>query len=138
MAELKTQRNDADVDAFLHAVEHDGRREDAFLVRTMMAEVTGEPAEMWGDAIVGFGSYHYTYASGQSGDWFLTGFSPRKREMTLYIMPGFDEFEPLLNDLGKHRLGRSCLYLGRLTQIDTDVLRRLIAVSVETIKSRHA
>lgn len=138
MAELKTQPNDADVDAFLRAVEHDGRREDAFVVRALMEEITGEPARMWGDSIVGFGHYHYTYESGREGEWFLTGFSPRKREMTLYIMPGFDEFEPLLAKLGKHRLGRSCLYVGRLANVDADVLRELIDVSIERIKARHA
>ena len=137
MAELKTQMNDGDVDAFLHAVEHDGRREDAFVVCAMMEEITGETARMWGDSIVGFGRYHYTYESGREGDWFLTGFSPRKREMTLYIMPGFDEFEPLLGKLGKHRLGRSCLYIGRLANVDPDVLRELIGASVDRIKALY-
>ncbi len=138
MAELKTQRNDGDVDAFLDAVEHDGRREDAFVLRAMMEEITGETAFMWGDSIVGFGTYHYAYESGREGEWFLTGFAPRKREMTLYIMPGFDEFEPLLARLGKHRLGRSCLYIGRLANVEENVLRELIGVSVEKIKALYA
>jgi len=131
MAELKTKRNTADVETFLNGVEHDQRREDAFAVLELMREITGEPAEMWGDSIVGFGSYHYTYASGREADWMLTGFSPRKQSLTLYIMSGFDAYESLLEKLGKHRTGKACLYVNKLADIDMDVLRELVQLSVK-------
>ena len=89
----------------------------------LMREITGKAPKMWGPSIVGYGDYHYRYASGREGDWLLTGFSPRKQSMTLYIMSGFDGYEDLLGRLGKHRTGKSCLYLKSLDSIDRDVLR---------------
>ncbi|MCY4539700.1 MAG: DUF1801 domain-containing protein [Chloroflexi bacterium] len=130
MTELKTQRNDGDVQTYLDSVKNKRRREDALVLLDVMSEITGEPAEMWGGSIVGFGSYHYVYESGREGDWFLTGFAPRKQSMTLYIMPGFEHYEDLLARLGKHRIGRSCLYINKLADVDMDVLRDLVAGSV--------
>lgn len=126
MAELKTQRNDADVGEFLDGVEHDGRREDAIELLGMLREVTGEEPAMWGDSIVGFGSYDYRYPTGRTGTWFRLGFSPRKRDLTVYLMDGVDAHDAELGRLGPHRLGKSCLYLGRLSSVDGAVLRRIL------------
>ena len=103
----------------------------------IMMEVTGEKPKMWGPSIVGFGSYHYVYASGREGDWPLTGFSPRKQALTLYIMAGFGHYDELMSRLGKHKTGKSCLYVKRLSDIDESVLRELIAASVDHMKSTY-
>ena len=131
MAELKTQKNDGDVKAFLDGVEHDKRRTDSFKVLALMEEVTGEEPKMWGDSIIGFGSYHYKYASGREADWFLTGFSPRKQSLTLYIMSGFDEYDALMAKLGKFKTGKSCLYINKLEDVDEAVLRELVQKSAK-------
>lgn len=130
MAELKTKRNAGDVDAFLASVTDEGKRADSQSLRALMAEVTGDPGAMWGSAIVGFGSHSYRYASGRTGEWFAVGFSPRKQNLTLYIMDGFDGYEELLGKLGKHSIGKSCLHVKRLDDVDTDVLRKLVEASV--------
>lgn len=130
MSDMKTQRNEASVEDFLNSVEHETRREDSFTVLEMMKKITGEEPAMWGDSIVGFGSYHYTYASGREGDWFVTGFSPRKQSLTLYLMYGFEEFEELLTKLGKHKVGKACLYINKLADIDLKVLEELIRKSI--------
>lgn len=137
MAELKTQPHDGDVDAFLDKIEDERRREDARTIRHLMAEVTGEKAQMWGPSMVGFGRYHYRYASGREGDWFKVGFSPRKQNLSLYLMSGFDGYEDLLERLGKHSTGKACLYVKRLEDIDTEVLARLVARSIEHIESTY-
>lgn len=137
MAELKTQPHAGDVDAFLNAIEDERRREDARAIRRLMADVTGEKAHMWGSSIVGFGRYHYRYASGREGDWFKVGFSPRKQNLALYLMSGFDGYGDLLEGLGKHTTGKACLYVKRLDDIDTDVLARLIEKSLEHIESTY-
>lgn len=131
MAELKTQPNEQSVEAYLQGVENERKRMDSFQIMELMREVTGEEPTMWGDSIVGFGSYHYTYASGREGDWFLTGFAPRKQNLTLYIMAGFEEYDDLLARLGKHKTGKSCLYINKLDDVDQDVLRELVRRSVE-------
>jgi hypothetical protein len=131
MAEPKTKRNDGDVATFLASVPDPGRRADAEAVCELMAEVTGEPPTMWGAAIVGFGSKHYRYASGREGDWPVVGLSPRKQSLTLYLMDGFDHHGDLLDQLGKHSLGKSCLYIKRLSDVDVSVLRRLVEASVQ-------
>ena len=131
MAELKTKRNQGDVKAFLNSVENDKKRQDSFTILELMKQVTGKQPEMWGDSIVGFGSYHYKYASGREGDWFITGFSPRKQNLTLYIMAGFDEYDQLLGKLGKHSIGKSCLYIKKIEDIDMDVLKELVQKSVK-------
>ncbi len=129
MAENKTQQNDGDVVAFLDSVENDRRREDGYAVMALMNDVTGVKPKLWGNSIVGYGSYHYKYESGREGDMPLVGFSPRKQSMTLYIMPGFEHYEDLLAKLGKHTLGKSCLYINKLADVDQDVLRELVAES---------
>ncbi len=133
MSSPKTQPNDADVGAFVEAIEHEGRREDARALVAMMGDITGEEPVMWGDSIVGFGRYEYRYASGREGEWFVAGFSPRKQAMTLYIMSGFKKHDSLLKKLGKHSTGRSCLYVKKLADVDLDVLKELVAASVEHV-----
>lgn len=137
MSENKTRPTNQDVVAFLNSVEHKTRREDGLALLNMMVEETGEEAVMWGSSIVGFGSYHYQYASGREGDMPLVGFSPRKQSMTVYIMPGFDEYEDLLASLGKHKIGKSCLYVNKLADVDENVLRRLIRQSVEHMQATN-
>ena len=137
MAELKTQRNDASVEAFLDSVEDERRRADSFRVLDLLREITGEEPAMWGTSIVGFGSYHYTYASGREGDWPVVGFSPRKRNLTLYIMDGFDTYNALLARLGKHKTGKACLYISRLADVDLDVLRDLIKQSIAHVRAMY-
>ncbi len=137
MAELKTQENDASVDDFLNRVEDDKKREASFKVKELLEEVTGEEARMWGDSIVGFGRYTYRYVSGREGEWMLTGFSPRKQNLTLYIMSGFEEYDDLMDNLGKHSTGKSCLYINKLEDIDMDVLRELVDKSVQHMKETN-
>ena len=137
MAENKTQRNDGDVMAYLESVSNKRRREDSLALLKMMEEVTGEPAEMWGTSIVGFGSYHYRYASGREGDMMLTGFAPRKASLSLYIMGGHERYDALMARLGKHRTGSSCVYINKLADVDLDVLRELIADSVEYMRGAN-
>lgn len=131
MAELKTQKTDDSVEAFLNSVEHEKRRTDSFKVLALMKEVTGAEPKMWGSSIIGFGHYHYKYESGREGDWFLTGFSPRKQSLTLYIMAGFDEYDALMANLGKYKTGKSCLYINKLEDIDLPTLKQLVKKSAE-------
>ena len=138
MAELKTKVNDANVEAFLHSVENQQRRDDSFAVLDLMRDVLGEEAKMWGKSIVGFGSYTYKYATGRTGDWMLTGFSPRKQALTLYIMAGFDEYSDLMAKLGKYKTGKSCLYLKKLSDVDQDVLKELVKKSAEHVAATNA
>ena len=138
MAELKTKRNKGDVDTFLNSVSDKKKRQDSFTVLELMRQVTGEEPEMWGDSIVGFGSYHYKYASGREGDWFVTGFSPRKQNLTLYIMSGFDEYDQLLVKLGKHSTGKSCLYIKQIEDVDLDVLKKLVQKSVDYMRKANS
>jgi len=134
MAELKTRQNQASVAAFLKAIPDDSRRRDCRAIAAMMQEVTGARPKMWGDSIVGFGSYHYRYATGREGDWFLAGFSPRKQDLTLYIMSGFSKHEELLSRLGKFKTGKSCLYIKRLEDVDPKILRRVVSASVQHLR----
>jgi len=127
MSELKTKKNNASVQGFLNSVEHEKRRTDSLVVLELMKKITGEEPAMWGDSIVGFGSYHYRYASGREGDWMITGFSPRKQSLTLYIMPGFEKYADLMEQLGKYRTGQACLYINKLEDVDLNVLERLIS-----------
>ncbi|HRY44069.1 MAG TPA: DUF1801 domain-containing protein [Thermoanaerobaculia bacterium] len=138
MAEPKTKKTDASVEAFLDAVADPGRREDARAVLALMKRITGEEPKMWGPSIVGFGSYTYTYASGRTGDWPIAGFSPRKQALTLYVMPGFEKDADLMKRLGKHKTGKSCLYLNRLADVDAGVLEELVRRSVERMRNRRA
>ena len=138
MAELKTKKTDASVQAFLDAVEHPTRREDSFAILEMMREITGVEPAMWGPGIVGFDTYHYLYASGQEGEWPVVGFAPRKRSLTLYIMSGFDGYDDLLSKLGRYKTGKSCLYVNKLADVDQEILRELVRQSVEHVRSAHA
>jgi hypothetical protein len=136
MAENKTQPTDQDVTDFLNSVAHDTRREDGFALLQMMSEITGETAVLWGN-IVGFGSYHYKYESGREGDMPLMAFSPRKQSMTVYIMPGFDEYDEMLGQLGKHKIGKACLYINKLADVDETVLRQLIKHAYDHMKATN-
>lgn len=135
MAKLKTQKTNASVSAFLKGITDDERRKDCqTLVRIMKAAV-GTPPKMWGPRIVGFGHYHYKYASGRENDWFLAGFSPRKQDLTIYLMSGLDRHDALVTRLGKYKTGKSCLYVKRLADVDIAVLKELIAESVKHMKA---
>jgi len=136
-AEPKTKQTDRSVSAFIAAIKDEGRRRDCLAVLAMMKGVTRSDPKMWGTSIVGFGTYHYVYASGQEGDWPLTGFSPRKQNLTLYIMPGFDGYPALMRRLGKVKTGKSCLYLKSLDDVDLPSLKELIKRSVATMKRLH-
>ena len=137
MSELKTKRNDGDVRGYLESVTNKRRREDSLVMLELMREITGEPPEMWGSSIVGFGSYHYKYASGREGDWPVIGFAPRKQSLTLYIMPGFDRYDDLMAKLGKYKTGKSCLYINKLDDVNLEVLKALIAESVEYMRRAY-
>ncbi len=129
----KTQPTTASVDDFIAAVADETRRADCLVVRKLMEQATGERAVMWGDAIVGFGAYRYAYAGGKTGDWPIIAFSPRKTDLTLYLMPGSETFAPLLEKLGKHKTGKVCVYLKKLADVDPKVLKTLIEASVKAM-----
>lgn len=137
MAELKTKLHGGSVEGFLNSIEDGQKRNDAFEVLALMKEATGEDPKMWGPSIVGFGSYHYKYESGQEGDWPVTGFSPRKAALTLYIMPGFQRYEEYMGHLGKFKTGKSCLYIKKLNDIDRGVLKKLVGESVAYMREKH-
>ena len=136
MTQLKTQKNAASVQDFLNSVADEQNRQDSFAILEILREVTGEEPAMWGSSMVGFGSYHYTYASGREGDWFATGFSPRKQNLTVYIMSGFERYASLMAKLGKYKTGESCLYFKRLSDIDVPTLRKLVKQSFEDMAKR--
>lgn len=133
-AELKTKQTDASVDDFLNAIPDEQTRKDCFEIARIMKQATKSEPKMWGASIVGFGSYHYKGASGREGDWMLTGFSPRKQNLTLYIMAGFDHYDQLLKKLGKFSTGKSCLYIKKLADVDKKVLKELVTESVKVMK----
>jgi hypothetical protein len=131
MAELKTKENKASVSAFLKSIPDKQRRDDALAVADMMKAVTKTEPKMWGTSIVGYGSQHYRYASGREGDWFRTGFSPRKDALTVYITSSFERYPDLMAKLGKYKTGKSCLHLKRLSDVDQKVLEQLITRSLK-------
>ena len=137
--ELKTKLNDANIKDFLATLENEQKKEDSFKILDIFQKITGEEAKMWWSSIIGFGSYHYKYASGQEWDWMRTGFSSRKTALTLYIMPGyqFDEMEELLWKLGKYKTGKSCLYIKKLSDIDLKVLEKIIKWWWEDMAKRY-
>ena len=137
MAALKTQKTQASVDDFLATVKDAEMRSDCRKLIASMQDASGEQACMWGQSMVGFGSYQYRYASGREGDWFLVGFAPRKRELSIYIMPGFAAYDDLLQQLGKYKTGKSCLYIRRLSDIDIAVLQQLIETSVRDMRLKY-
>ena len=136
MAELKTKPTDESVKDFLNRIPDPERREDCFAVAKIMEEITGDKPKMWGPSIVGFGTHHYKYASGREGDWPVAAFSPRKKDLTLYIMMGLDKDDELMKQLGKHSVGKSCLYIKRLSDIHVPTLKKLIKASVKQVQGK--
>ena len=137
-AELKTNVNEASVTNFIDSVEDEQKRNDCFEILKLMKQITKEEPKMWGASIVGFGSYHYKGKSGREGDWMLTGFSPRKQNLTLYLMGGFDTHAELLQKLGKFTTGAGCLYIKKLDDVDKKVLKELVQASVKRMKQLSA
>lgn len=133
-AELKTKVNEASVEDFLNTISDEQIRSDCFEIAKLMQQVTKAEPKMWGSSIVGFGSYHYKGASGREGDWMLVGFSPRKQNLTLYIMAGFERYDELMKKLGKFSTGKSCLYIKKLADVDKKVLKELVSESVKFMK----
>jgi hypothetical protein len=138
MSELKTRPNDEDIGIFLNRIEDKQKRADCFELIDLLTEITGESPKMWGDRMIGFGSYHYKYESGREGDWFLTGFSPGKQNLTIYITAGFKNYEATMSHLGKYKTGSSCLYVKKLSDIDTEQLKVLVKKSVMDMKKRYS
>ncbi|HZN54721.1 MAG TPA: DUF1801 domain-containing protein [Candidatus Polarisedimenticolaceae bacterium] len=137
MAEQKTKATGASVDEFIGGIADEGRREDCKTLVKLMKKATGAKPAMWGPSIVGFGSYHYKYASGHEGDSCLVGFAPRKNELSIYIMSGFDGHAALLKKLGKHKTAKACLYVKKLDDVDLGVLEELVRRSVAHVKTKH-
>lgn len=137
MAELKTKENNASVKAFLNAIENDQKRKDCKAINKMMKTITGKSPKMWGTSIVGFDSYHYKYDSGREGDWYITGFSPRKQNITVYIMSGFPRHQELVDQLGKYKTGRSCLYFKKLSDINLEVFQELVETSFNYMSDKY-
>ena len=137
MAEAKTQRTKRSVDAFFNTISDEQKRKDAFAIVDIMHKATKAEPVMWGSSIVGFGTYRYKYASGREGEWPLTGFSPRKQNLTLYITSGFEQYEELLKSLGKFKTGKACLYINRLDDVHLPTLRKLIKQSVQHMKKTN-
>lgn len=137
-ADNKTKPTKKDVTDFLGQVEPEQKRKDCLAILEMMRQATQAEPKMWGDSIIGFGEYHYKYASGREGDWFLTGFSPRKQNISLYIMAGFKRYEELMSKLGKYKTGKSCLYINKLADIDEAVLKELIQLSANYVKENQS
>ena len=138
MAELKTKLNKASVEKFLNSVKDEQKRQDSFKILEMMKKITKEEPKMWGPSIIGFGKYHYKYASGHEGDMCMAGFSPRKEALTIYILPGFEKNKSVMEKLGKYKTGKSCLYIKKLDDVDTNVLRQLISNSYKYMKQKYS
>ena len=138
MSTIKTTVNNSSVDDFLNAVNDEIKRKDSFALLEIFSRITGEKPKMWGSSIIGFGQYHYkSERSSQEGDWMLTGFSPRKQNLTLYIMYGFDDYAGLLEKLGKHKTSKGCLYINKLSDVDQIVLEKLIKQSFADMKENN-
>jgi hypothetical protein len=137
MSDMKTQPTRKSVKKFLAGQDKEVRRKDSVVLLEMMQEITGQSPVLWGESLVGFGSYHYKYASGREGDWPVTAFSPRKASMVVYIMPGFKKYQSLLDKLGKHKHSSSCLYISKLGDVKLSVLKQLIARSVKDMRKMY-
>lgn len=137
MYELKTKINDSNVKDFLNQVENKRRKEDSFVLLDLMTQITKEEPKMWGTSIIGFGTYAYTNKSGHNGEWMKIAFSPRKQSLSLYIMNGYDTYDGLLDHLGKHKIGKSCLYINKLADVDMDVLTELITQSYDYVTQNY-
>ena len=138
-AKNKTQPTELNPKDFVAAIEPERKKADAEALLTFFGRITGLKPKMWGPTIIGYGSYHYKYESGREGDSILTGFSPRKQNLTLYIMPGykFGEMEDKLARLGKHKLGKSCLYINKLADVDMDVLEEIVIEGLEYMREKY-
>lgn len=137
-SENKTKPNEQDVASFIEQVEPAQKQQDCLQILSMMQKATGAEPKMWGGSMIGFGQYHYTYASGREGDWFLTGFAPRKQNISLYIMAGFKRYEELMCKLGKYKTGKSCLYINKLADVDVAVLEKLIELSAAYVEENQS
>lgn len=137
MSENKTQPTEASVTTFLDGIADSGKKDDTQTIVKIMERVSGYPPKMWGESLIGFGQYTYTYKSGRTGEWSLVGVSPRARNISIYIMPGFDQYQDLMQQLGKFKVGRSCLYINKLQDVDIQVLETLIERSVKDMKERY-
>lgn len=137
MAETKTRPTNSSVEDFIASVEHPTRRNDALTLLAMMRRITGWEPQMWGPSMIGFGSYHYKYDSGHEGDAMRTGFSPRKANLVVYIMPGYSDYSAILDRLGKHRMGKSCLYINKLADVDLEVLEELIRAGLADMAKKY-
>lgn len=139
MAELKTKQNDSDVTEFIKSFANtEQKRKDSFELIKIMRDITGAEPKMWGPSIIGFGSYHYkSERSRQEGDWPLVGFSPRKAAISLYVYTGTEEHEYLLDGLGKYKMGKACIYIKTLSDINLDSLKKLIKVTIDFLQSKH-
>ena len=136
-ANMKTTKNEASVEAFLDAVKDEQKREDSYKILEMMKRLSGYEPKMWGPSIVGFGEYHYKYDSGREGDMCRIGFSPRAQNLTLYMIPGYSDFSEELDRLGKHKLGKSCLYIKRLSDVDESVLEEMIVKDLQIMEEKY-
>ena len=136
-AVLKTSQNDSSVKQFIDAVENQQRRSDAFQLLELFDRVTGLKPKMWGSSIVGYGRYEYKYESGREGEYCMTGFSPRKANSTIYIMPGYQDLSKMLDRLGKHKLGKSCLYINKLSDIDMSVLEEIVRFGLSYMRQNY-
>lgn len=137
MPENKTRPSDANVETYIAAISDEQKRDDCRSLASLLQQITGEPPILWGDSIIGFGQYHYEYDSGHQGDAPLIGFSPRKREFAIYIMSGFEPLQSHLNKLGKHKTGKSCLYVKRLSDINLKALAELMTESLKLTRMHH-
>jgi hypothetical protein len=137
MSELKTKKNEASVIDFINQVEDEQKRADSFKLIEIMERLAGAPAKMWGGSIIGFGEYHYKYKSGREGDWMLVGFSPRKANISIYTMCDVESNKDLLDQLGKYKNGKSCIYVKQLSDINQDILEQLIVESIEQTKEMY-
>ncbi|WP_339608423.1 DUF1801 domain-containing protein [uncultured Roseivirga sp.] len=133
----KTVETDASVTNFLNSLAEKKKKDDCITVKELMEKITGEPAKMWGTSIVGFGTYHYKYDSGREGDFLKVGFSPRAQNLTLYIMPGFERYEDYMAKLGKYKTGKSCLYIKKIEDVDTEILKNLIKDSYDYMTNKY-
>ncbi len=135
MSENKTRPTKGSVEAFIESVDDETKKADSYVLLELMKKITGHDPVLWGNSLIGFGNVRYKYKSGREGDWFLVGFSPRKQSLTLYIMPGFTQYQSLLDKLGKHKTGKGCLYVKRLSDIDMNVLTEIVTLSAEKTKT---
>jgi hypothetical protein len=134
---LKTKVNDTSVVNFLNKIDDEHKRNESFQLLDIFTKLSGHEPKMWGNSIIGFGSYHYKYASGQEGEWMKLGFSPRKQKFSIYIMSGFDKLEKNLEKLGKYKTGKACLYVNKLADIDLKKLERLITESFKHLRAQQ-